>query len=63
LYKEGKVKNIGVSNFAVEWLEKVAKIAAITPAVNQIELHAYLQHLGSLSAPDLMISCLRLIVH
>jgi diketogulonate reductase-like aldo/keto reductase len=43
LYKEGKVKNIGVSNFSVEWLEKIAKIATVTPAVNQIEFHAYLQ--------------------
>jgi diketogulonate reductase-like aldo/keto reductase len=43
LYKEGKVKNIGVSNFSVEWLEKIAKVSTITPVVNQIEFHAYLQ--------------------
>lgn len=43
LVKEGKVKNIGVSNHSVEWLEKIAKVATIVPAVNQIEFHAYLQ--------------------
>lgn len=29
----------GVSNFSVEFLEKLLKIATVTPAVNQIELH------------------------
>ncbi|EJC97770.1 Aldo/keto reductase [Fomitiporia mediterranea MF3/22] len=34
-----KVKAIGVSNFQVEYLERLLKEAKITPAVNQIELH------------------------
>jgi glycerol 2-dehydrogenase (NADP+) len=35
----GKVKNIGVSNFAIKNLEILLKDAKITPAVNQVELH------------------------
>ncbi|KAH7886933.1 NADP-dependent oxidoreductase domain-containing protein [Phlebopus sp. FC_14] len=34
-----KVKAIGVSNFSVEYLERLLKAARIVPAVNQIELH------------------------
>lgn len=44
LQKEGKAKNIGVSNFAVEDLEKVLAIAEIKPVVNQIEYSAFLQN-------------------
>ncbi|KIJ58189.1 hypothetical protein HYDPIDRAFT_159376 [Hydnomerulius pinastri MD-312] len=34
-----KVKAIGVSNFSVEFLERLLKVARVVPAVNQIELH------------------------
>ncbi|KAG8733900.1 hypothetical protein FRC11_000454 [Ceratobasidium sp. 423] len=34
-----KVKAIGISNFSVEFLERLLKEAKIIPAVNQIELH------------------------
>ncbi|KAH7928628.1 Aldo/keto reductase [Leucogyrophana mollusca] len=34
-----KVKAIGVSNFSVEFLERLLKVAKVVPAVNQIELH------------------------
>lgn len=34
-----KVKAIGVSNFSVEYLERLLAVARVTPAVNQIELH------------------------
>ena len=40
---DGLTKSIGVSNFAVEDLEKILKVAKIQPAVNQIEYSAYLQ--------------------
>lgn len=43
-YKDGKVKAIGVSNFAVADLEKVLKVAKVKPAVHQIEYNAYLQN-------------------
>ncbi|WP_341280128.1 aldo/keto reductase [Paenibacillus sp. FSL H8-0537] len=39
LYKEGRVKAIGVSNFQIHHLEDVLKDAEIKPMVNQIELH------------------------
>ncbi|GGD02759.1 glyoxal reductase [Thalassobacillus devorans] len=39
LYKDGKVKAIGVSNFLPHHLEEVMKDAEETPMVNQIELH------------------------
>ncbi|CAE6442171.1 unnamed protein product [Rhizoctonia solani] len=34
-----KVKAIGISNFSVEFLERLLKEAKVVPAVNQIELH------------------------
>ncbi|KQO10750.1 aldo/keto reductase [Paenibacillus sp. Leaf72] len=39
LYKEGRVKAIGVSNFHVHHLQDVLDGAEIVPMVNQIELH------------------------
>lgn len=39
LYKSGKVRAIGVSNFEIRHLETLAQISDITPAVNQIEVH------------------------
>lgn len=39
LYKEGKVKAIGVSNFYVHHLEALLEAAVIKPMVNQIEFH------------------------
>lgn len=36
-----KVKAIGVSNISVEFFEELLKVAEVTPAVNQIELHPY----------------------
>lgn len=40
----GKAKSIGVSNFEIEDFEIILKTARITPAINQIEYHPYLQH-------------------
>ena len=42
LYKEGRVKAIGVSNFQIHHLEDLLKDAEIKPVINQIELHPYL---------------------
>ena len=39
LYKEGRVKAIGVSNFHVHHLEDILKDAEIKPMVNQVEYH------------------------
>lgn len=42
LYKEGRVKAIGVSNFQVHHLEDLLKDAEIKPVINQVELHPQL---------------------
>ncbi|OUM69452.1 hypothetical protein PIROE2DRAFT_2538, partial [Piromyces sp. E2] len=45
LYKDGKVKVIGVSNFDIPKLNEILEKAEIKPVMNQIELHPYLpQH-------------------
>ncbi|ETN36340.1 uncharacterized protein HMPREF1541_08617 [Cyphellophora europaea CBS 101466] len=40
----GKAKSIGVSNFLRPDLDAILKTAKVRPAINQIELHPYLQH-------------------
>jgi 2,5-diketo-D-gluconate reductase A len=40
--QDGRARSIGVSNFQVEHLERLAAGADVVPAVNQIELHPYL---------------------
>jgi 2,5-diketo-D-gluconate reductase A len=39
---QGRARSIGVSNFQVAHLERLAGETDVTPAVNQIELHPYL---------------------
>jgi len=39
--RDGRARSIGVSNFQVEHLERLAAAADVMPAVNQIELHPY----------------------
>lgn len=45
LYKEGKIKAIGVSNFYPDRLVDIAKFNKIVPAVNQIEVNPYHQQI------------------
>ncbi|TYQ18414.1 UNVERIFIED_CONTAM: diketogulonate reductase-like aldo/keto reductase [Acetivibrio alkalicellulosi] len=42
LYKENKIRSIGVSNFLINHLEDLLSTAKITPMVNQVEFHPYL---------------------
>jgi diketogulonate reductase-like aldo/keto reductase len=42
LYNKGEVRSIGVSNFYINHLEELLKIASIKPMVNQIEFHPFL---------------------
>ncbi|MFD1861297.1 aldo/keto reductase [Planococcus chinensis] len=42
LYKEGRVKAIGVSNFHIHHLEELLKDAEIKPMVDQVEYHPFL---------------------
>lgn len=51
LYKDGRVKAIGVSNFMINHLEELLAVCEIRPTVNQIEYHPYLQQ------PDLIEFC------
>lgn len=43
LYREGKVRAIGVSNFQPAHLDRLLQTAEVVPAVNQVELHPWLQ--------------------
>lgn len=43
LYADGRVRAIGVSNFQPAHLERVLDASDVVPAVNQVELHPYLQ--------------------
>ncbi len=51
LYKDGRIKAIGVSNFNQHHLEDIYEIAEIVPMVNQIELHP------ELAQPELVKFC------
>lgn len=42
LYKEGRIRAIGVSNFTSKHLEDLLEGAEIIPAVNQVEFHPHL---------------------
>jgi 2,5-diketo-D-gluconate reductase A len=42
--EQGRARSIGVSNFQVEHLERLAAETDTVPAVNQIELHPYFQN-------------------
>jgi 2,5-diketo-D-gluconate reductase A len=46
LQKAGLAREIGVSNFQPAHLERVIRETGVTPAVNQVELHPYLQQTG-----------------
>ena len=48
LYKEGRVRAIGVCNFYPERLTDLALHADIMPAVNQVELHPFFQQENAL---------------
>ncbi len=41
LYRQKKVRAIGVSNFSIEYLEMIANDSEINPMVNQVERHPF----------------------
>ncbi|MFT8275752.1 aldo/keto reductase [Kerstersia gyiorum] len=43
LHEEGRVRSIGVSNFAAEHLERLIQDSGVVPVLNQIELHPRFQ--------------------
>jgi len=48
---EGKAINIGVSNYTIRHLEDMKKYTKITPQINQVEMHVFLQQ------PELVKYC------
>ena len=42
IYKSGRAKAIGISNFQKHHIEDISKVWSIVPAVNQVELHPML---------------------
>lgn len=51
IYEARQAKSIGVSNFTIKHLEEMKEYANITPTVNQVELHVFLQQ------PELIDYC------
>lgn len=51
IYKSGRAKSIGVSNYMVRHLDELLASCKVKPAVNQIELHVFLQ------MPDVVEFC------
>lgn len=51
LLEKGKVKSIGVSNYTIKHLEDMKHYLKVVPAVNQVELHVFLQQ------PELLEYC------
>jgi len=49
IYSEGRVRSIGVSNFTIAHLDRLAEETDIVPAINQIEAHPYLSQLDLLA--------------
>ncbi|TDD41758.1 aldo/keto reductase [Nonomuraea terrae] len=43
IYRDGRAKAIGTSNFTIEALTRLMNETDITPSINQIELHPYFQ--------------------
>lgn len=42
IYKSGKAKAIGVSNYTIRHLEEMKEYMSVTPVINQIEFHPFL---------------------
>lgn len=51
IYHAGQAKAIGVSNYTIQHLEELKTYATVMPAVNQVELHIFLQQ------PELLDYC------
>jgi len=53
IYHSGKAKAIGVSNYTIRHLEELLAENKVVPAVNQVEIHVFLQQ------PELLDFCKR----
>ena len=52
LQTQGRVRSIGVSNFNPPHLDRIVAETGVTPTINQIELHPYLQQAPLRAADD-----------
>ena len=43
LYKDGRVKAIGLSNFQIHHIQDILEISEVDPTVNQVEFHPRLR--------------------
>lgn len=60
ILKEGKIKNIGISNFNETMLKDILSYCDIKPVTNQIEVHPYLQNneiINFCQKNDIVVSC------
>ena len=48
--KEGKIRSIGISNFSTKKVNDLLSFCSIVPAMNQVELHPYLQQWETMEA-------------
>jgi diketogulonate reductase-like aldo/keto reductase len=52
LHTDGRIRAIGVSNFQPDHLRRLVDETEVVPAVNQVELHPYLQQRDTRAAND-----------
>lgn len=45
IYKSGRTKSIGVSNFMIPHLQELIKETGLVPAINQVEVHPFLNQM------------------
>ena len=50
LYREGRIRAIGVCNFYPDRLTDLCANASVIPSVDQVELHPFFQQAGALQA-------------
>lgn len=64
--KSGRAKSIGVSNYTIRHLKELLSECRIKPAVNQVELHVFLQQqelIGYCKENDIVIEAYSPLVH
>ena len=63
LWRQGKARAIGVSNYSVSQINELLQNSDIIPAVNQVEFHPFLYQKDLLRFARIIKISLRLIAH
>ena len=63
LWRQGKARAIGVSNYSVSQINELLQNSDIIPAVNQVEFHPFLNQKDLLRFARIIKISLRLIAH